>query len=70
MAEDEEEDEEAAVEAIIDQEATLVIHMELADAEEDLGLHYVSRPLVPRQQSSRRRSHYSYWSTSSGQHPL
>lgn len=45
MAEEEEEDEEAAVEAIIDREETSsMVHMDLADAEEDLGPYYASRP--------------------------
>ncbi|KAG9044915.1 hypothetical protein FS837_007322 [Tulasnella sp. UAMH 9824] len=57
MLDDEEEDEEAAVEAIIDREETSsMIHMDLGDAEEDIGPYYVPRPLVPRQQPSRSLS--------------
>ncbi|KAG8943254.1 hypothetical protein FRC04_003121 [Tulasnella sp. 424] len=48
-AEEEEEDEEAAVEAIIDREETSsMVHMDLADAEEDLGPYYAPRRLQPQ----------------------
>ncbi|KAG8945238.1 hypothetical protein FRC00_010206, partial [Tulasnella sp. 408] len=47
VAEDEEEDEEAAVEAIIDREETSsMIHMDLGDAEEDLGPYYREESLI------------------------
>lgn len=55
MAEDDEED-EGAVEAIIDRgETRSMIHVDLADAE-DLGQYNISRLLVPRQQPPRSLS--------------